>query len=192
MTSTLRLFTRGGKVDTFATTLVEDAYTRPLRALVDGGWLSMNYTGTQRVYTLTPEGKVFLEGKRMGKKKVTENKDAPPPPVRAANEAPPARRERKKREPAAKVTPPAAPRKKPAVNGVAHPPAAPRPRSATPVSPLEVIRLMREVRDYAEAHEGVPALLAMLKRVEEIGHRFGGLDCVRESLEAIQEFRGEK
>jgi hypothetical protein len=187
--STLRLFTRAGRELTFATTLVEDGFTRPLRSLVDDGFLTMEYTGTRRVYTLTDLGRTYLEGKAMARKK-TRAADA----ARHAVDAPvknghAAAKPKRHSEPAARPEP--APRqKKPA----APPPAPPARRvaAAAPVSPVDVIRLMREVRDYAEAHEGVDALLAMVQRVEEIGQRFGGLDCVRESLQAIREFRGDK
>jgi hypothetical protein len=163
MASTLRLFTRAGREPTFATTLVEDGFTRPLRSLVDDGFLTMEYTGTRRVYTLTDQGRTFLEGKAMARKKQ--------PPAEARPDPAP----RRSKAPAPRPGPPPASR-----------------TPAGPVTPLDVIRLMREVRDYADAHEGVEALLAMIQRVEDLGRRFGGLDCVRETLLAIREFRGEK
>lgn len=185
MASTLRLFTRGGREETFSTTLVEDGYSRALRELVAAGFLTMDYTGTRRVYSLTALGRHYLEGKRMGKKKqANEEKNGvePASPVqepveRTAQEVDKARARRKKPVSEVREEPKAA------------------PIVLTPgmgASPLEVIRLMREVRDYADAHEGVAALLGLIKRVEELGRRFGGLDYVRESLEAIQEFRAEK
>jgi hypothetical protein len=195
--STLRTLTRGGREETFSTTLVEDLFSRHLRALVAAGFLTMEYTGTRRVYTLTPAGRDYLEGKRMGRRKQTATNGTAKGPE--ANEKKPlaegtnGRRETSRRarpaEAVAAVEPPKRPR------GEARPsprPAAAAQKSGVPVTPLDVIRLMREVRDYADAHEGVDELLALIRRLEELGRRFGGLDCVRESLEAIKEFRGEK
>lgn len=190
MASTLRLFTRAGREQTFATTLVEDGFTRPLRSLVDDGFLTMEYTGTRRVYTLTDQGRTYLEGKAMARKKRPPT-EAPRQPAEApAKNGHPAKAKRLS-EPVAVRPEPAPRRKKPLAERPAPPPVAPAPRKApgAPVTPLDVIRLMREVRDYADAHEGVEALLAMIHRVEELGRRFGGLDCVRESLLAIKEFR---
>jgi hypothetical protein len=190
MASTLRLFTRAGRETTFATTLVEDGFTRPLRSLVDDGFLTMEYTGTRRVYTLTDQGRTFLEGKAMARKKQTPA-EAPRPPAEApAKNGHPAPRAKRPAAPAA-VRPDPGPRRGKASAPRPGPPPASRP-PAGPVTPVDVIRLMREVRDYADAHEGVEALLAMIQRVEDLGRRFGGLDCVRESLLAIREFRGEK
>ncbi|MFO0842953.1 MAG: hypothetical protein U0797_11235 [Gemmataceae bacterium] len=196
MASTLRLFTRSGREPTFTTTLVEDSFTRPLRGLVDDGFLTMEYTGTRRVYTLTERGLHYLEGKRMARKKHTA-KDEP-----AAAVAAPAKNGRAAARSAA--VRPSTPPPPPVEAALAPRPKKPRSAPAvTPklgasplalgaaVTPLEVIRMMREVRDYADAHEGVDALLALIQRVEEIGRRFGGIDCVRESLQAIREFRSE-
>lgn len=198
MASTLRLFTRNGREETFATTLVEDSYTRPLRALVDGGFLTMDYTGTRRVYTLTSQGRDYLEAKRMGKKRAQTPKPVAPA-VAAAPEQPRTNGHKKERSPqkreAIKTAPPSPePRKKKTAERNVHPPmsAVPQLRSSVSVTALDVIRLMREVRDYADAHEGVDALLAMILRVEELAQRFGGLECVRESLQAIREFRQER
>lgn len=204
MASTLRLFTRSGREDSFSTTLVEDSFTRPLRALVDGGFLKMDYTGTRRIYTLTPEGRVYLEGKRMGRKKQETPMTAEP--AREAAQANghvqerPKARTRTRKPPAPPADPPAARaklagrRRAVGVNGASTARAIParKPGTSPPLTPVEVIRLMREVRDYADAHEGVEELLAMIQRVEELGQRFGGVDCVRESLQAIREFRQEK
>jgi hypothetical protein len=211
MASTLRLFTREGREETFSTTLVEDAYSRHLRALVADGFLSMEYTGTRRVYTLTPAGRAYLEGKRMGRKKQTAPKgpapEAPAQPApghndhaEASRQEAPARPRRPSRAaqghndhaeaPRRGPGRPKKPRAQPASAARVTPAAPARGGAAT--SPLDVIRLMREVRDYADAHEGVDGLLTTIRRVEELGLRFGGLDCVRESLEAIQEFRREK
>jgi hypothetical protein len=70
---TLRLLTKDGKLQSFATSLVDDAHSRPLRGLVDSGYLTYEYTGTQRVYTLTEAGRsqfsVPPEGKAVAKKK---------------------------------------------------------------------------------------------------------------------------
>ena len=198
MASTLRLFTRGGREETFSTTLVEDLYSRHLRALVAAGFLTMDYTGTRRVYALTSAGREYLQGKRMSKKKQAEPK--PPAAEKPAEKPPepPPRKERapKRPRPAEDASAPD-PKKKsraPAAKRAPAPPPTPPPpkaRSAAALSPLDVIRLMREVRDYADAHEGVEGLLALIQRVEQLGQRFGGLDCVRESLEAIREFRGD-
>ncbi len=215
MASSLRLFTRNGRESTFSTTLVEDSYTRPLRALVDDGYLTMEYTGTRRIYTLTQRGRDFLEGKKMRKKKQAE---PTPTAASAPLQAPPTnghaqqqtQRSKPGRKPKASSPPPSQASAPPPSPVLLDPPpvaptgrkprAQPKPiltltaarRTEGPLSPLEVIRLMREVRDFAEAHEGVDALLEMIQRVEEIGERFGGLDYVRESLIAIKEFREEK
>ena len=70
---TLRLLTKNGQLQSFATSLVEDAQSRTLRTLVDSGFLTYEYTGTQRVYTVTEAGSsqfsVRREGKTVAKKK---------------------------------------------------------------------------------------------------------------------------
>jgi hypothetical protein len=73
---TLRVLTKDGKLQSFATSLVDDAHSRSLRSLVDIGYLTYEYTGTQRIYTLTEAcGSQFpvpLEGKAVAKKKSAE------------------------------------------------------------------------------------------------------------------------
>jgi hypothetical protein len=66
--------TKNGKLRTFATSLVDDANSRALRALVDNGYLTYEYTGTQRIYTVTDRSEAQLpvaapEGKTVAKKK---------------------------------------------------------------------------------------------------------------------------
>jgi hypothetical protein len=63
---TLRLLTKNGQLRSFATSLVEDAHSRPLRGLVDAGFLTYEYTGTQRIYTLTEACASLFPGPREG------------------------------------------------------------------------------------------------------------------------------
>jgi hypothetical protein len=73
---TLRALTKNGQLRTFATSLVNDAHSRCLRELVDSGYLTYEYTGTQRVYTLTEACNSRFpgrrEGKTMAKRKIKE------------------------------------------------------------------------------------------------------------------------
>jgi hypothetical protein len=199
MASTLRTLTRNGREETFSTTLVEDLYSRPLRALVAAGLLTMDYTGTRRVYTLTPAGRAYLEGKRMARRKPTETNGTPKmletterPELAGGKNGQRQSRKRPRRVEAPAPAPRAPEAKKPRAAAAPTRQAAPAARPGVAVTPLDVLRLMRELRDYADAHEGVDELLAVIHRVEELGRRFGGLDCVRESLEAIREFRAER
>jgi hypothetical protein len=73
---TLRVLTKNGTLQSFATSLVADDHSRSLRALVDNGYLTYEYTGTQRIYTLTEacgsQFPVSPEGHSVAKKKTAE------------------------------------------------------------------------------------------------------------------------
>jgi hypothetical protein len=73
---TLHVLTKNGTLHSFATSLVDDAHSRSLRALVDNGYLTYEYTGTQRIYTLTEacgsQFPVAPEGHSVAKKKTEE------------------------------------------------------------------------------------------------------------------------
>jgi hypothetical protein len=83
------LLTKNGQLRSFATSLVSDSHSRILRTLVDNGFLTYEYTGTQRVYTLTEAGGsqfgVPKEGRTVAKKKTKETTNG------HVNEAPPSK-----------------------------------------------------------------------------------------------------
>jgi hypothetical protein len=197
---TLRLLTKNGQLQSFATSLVEDAQSRALRTLVDSGFLTYEYTGTQRVYTLTEacssQFPVRREGKTVAKKKVKEatNGQAEEAPKERAADTPaedtnkskaPALRsgERKVKKKNQDEGAPTA-----IMNGDEPPPV--RTRSKPPAIhadlPAPTLADVLAVGEIAAQHGGAKKLLGVVALVDDLARKVGGIDRLRGALEGLE------
>jgi hypothetical protein len=198
---TLRLLTKNGQLQSFATSLVEDAQSRALRSLVDSGFLTYEYTGTQRVYTLTEacssQFPVRREGKTVAKKKVKEatngqaeeaprdTKPADTPAEDTTQSKAPALRsgERKVKKKKLDESAPAA-----IMNGDEPPPV--RTRSKPPEIhadlPTPTLADLLAVGEIAAQHGGAKKLLGVVALVDDLARKVGGIDRLRGALEGLE------
>jgi hypothetical protein len=197
---TLRLLTKNGQLRSFATSLVDDGHSRALRALVDNGYLTYEYTGTQRIYTLTAAcGARFsppLEGKTVAKKKtkeatnghVDEGHNDPPADHHAveksqANVVPSissAARAKKKQEEVSTTTPSMKNDDPPPVRTKS------KPRAVHFNGPAPTLVDLLAVGEIATQHGGARKLLAQVALVDDLARKVGGIDRLRRALEGLE------
>jgi hypothetical protein len=190
------LLTKNGQLQSFATSLVDDGHSRILRQLVDSGYLTYEYTGTQRVYTVIGAGgsqfPVRREGKTVAKKKVKEatNGHVEEGPKERADETPavdrdlpaqPAERKAKK-----KVQAESAPA--PVLNNDGPQPARTRskPQFSHPDLPSPTLTDLLVVGEIAAQHGGAKKLLGVVALVDDLAKRVGGIDRLRGALEGLE------
>jgi hypothetical protein len=208
---TLRLLTKNGQLKSFATSLVNDAHSRSLRELVDNGYLTYEYTGTQRVYTLTeafgPQFPVRREGKIVAKKKIKEatngqasesHKDQPAD-SRGEDTGNDKSASIATAEPvrAAKVTSSKikqkdqderTPAPAPTLNNDEPRPIRKKskPHVSHPDLPSPTLADLLAVGKMAAQHGGANKLLALVALVDDLGRKVGGIDRLRGALEGLE------
>jgi hypothetical protein len=205
------LLTKNGQLHSFATSLVDDAHSRALRALVDSGYLTYEYTGTQRVYTLTEAcGSKFpvrVQEKTVAKKNTEEatngqveegrNEKAADSPAEEKSKIRQKNHEDPKEKPAAGTA-----EQKRKIRQKSHDAGDPIPKinndephpirarskahAALSDAPQPTLPDLLAVGEIAAQHGGAKKLLAQVSLVDDLARKVGGIDRLRLSLEGLE------